>query len=105
MGSTYEPMDSWVYPAMDRLYALGQIDTAYLGMRPWTRLSIVHILEAGSEKISDTDEDSDACRIYQALQKEFEPDVERLPGSQASACGNRERLYSFSRHLRHTVTR
>ena len=78
MGSTYEPMDSWVYPAMDRLYALGQIDTAYLGMRPWTRLSIVHILEAGSEKISDTDEDSDACRIYQALQKEFEPDVERL---------------------------
>ncbi len=45
-GSTYVPMDSWIYPAMDRLHALGQVDIAYIGMRPWTRLSIVHMLEA-----------------------------------------------------------
>ena len=78
MGSTYVPLDSWMYPAIDRLHALGQIDTAYLGIRPWTRLSIVHMLEAGSDKIGDTAEDSDACRIYQALQKELKPDVDRL---------------------------
>ena len=46
-GSTYVPMDSWIYPAMDRLHALGEVDIAYIGMRPWTRLSIVHMLEAG----------------------------------------------------------
>ena len=78
MGSTYEAVDSWVYPAIDRLHALGQIDTVYLGVRPWTRLSIVHMLEAGSDKIDDTAEDSDACRIYQALQKELKPDFYHL---------------------------
>jgi hypothetical protein len=78
MGSTYVPMDNWMYPALDRLYALGQIDTAYLGMRPWTRVSIVHMLEAGSNKISETAEDSDACRIYHAVSEELKPDMERM---------------------------
>src|ERR1035437_2193096 len=36
------------------------------------------MLEAGSDKIGDTAEDSDACGIYQALQKELKPDVDRL---------------------------
>ena len=58
LGSPYVPVDSWMYPAMDRLHALGQVDTAYLGMRPWTRLSIVHMLEAASPKMEETTEDS-----------------------------------------------
>jgi hypothetical protein len=78
MGSIYVPMDNWIYPALDRLYALGQIDTAYLGMRPWTRVSIVHMLEAGSNKISATAEDSDACRIYHSVSDELKPDMERM---------------------------
>ena len=71
-------MDSWIYPAMDRLHALGQVDTAYVGMRPWTRLSIVHMLEVGSPKMRDTAKDSDACRIYHALQQELQPDIDSL---------------------------
>ena len=78
MGSTYVPVDSWIYPAMDRLHALGQVDTAYLGMRPWTRLSIVHMLEAASPKMEETTEDSDACRIYHAVRNELKPDIARL---------------------------
>jgi hypothetical protein len=81
-GSTYVPMDSWIYKAMDRLHALGQVDTAYVGMRPWTRLSIVHMLVAGSPKMRDTAEDSDACRIYHALRQELQPDVDSLTGPQ-----------------------
>jgi hypothetical protein len=30
-------VDSWVYPAVLRLYSVGYVDHVYLGMRPWTR--------------------------------------------------------------------
>ncbi len=34
MSSTYIPLDSWIYPAVMRLYGLGFVDTVFLGMRP-----------------------------------------------------------------------
>jgi hypothetical protein len=77
-GSTYVPMDSWIYPAMDRLHGLGEVDIAYSGMRPWTRLSIVHMLEAAELEMSNTDEDSEACRIYHSVQRELQPDIDSL---------------------------
>jgi hypothetical protein len=77
-GSTYVPMDSWIYPAMDRLHALGEVDIAYIGMRPWTRLSIVHMLEAGELKMSNTADDSEACGIYRSLQHDLQPDIDSL---------------------------
>jgi hypothetical protein len=51
LGSTYVSLDSWIYPAFDRLHALGYADAAYLGMRPWTRLACLHILQETSEKL------------------------------------------------------
>ena len=47
LGSPYIPVDSWVYPAVLRLYSLGFVDNVFLGMRPWTRASLSHMLEAG----------------------------------------------------------
>src|SRR5215469_11882442 len=73
LGSTYVPMDSWIYPAMDRLRGLGYLDTAFLGMRPWTRMSIVHMLMATADKIADVKDDSEACKIYHSLEREFQP--------------------------------
>ncbi len=46
MSSTYIPLDSWIYPAVMRLYGMGFVDTVFLGMRPWTRLSVAHMLDA-----------------------------------------------------------
>ena len=77
-GSTYVPVDSWIYLAMDRLHALGQVDIAYIDMKPWTRLSIVHMLQAGSTKMEETSADSEACRIYHSVQKELQPDIDSL---------------------------
>jgi len=34
------PLDSWVYPALDRLTALGYIHSGFADMRPWTRLDV-----------------------------------------------------------------
>ena len=36
-GSTNVPMDSWIYPALERLGALGLIPSQSVSIRPWTR--------------------------------------------------------------------
>ncbi|MGI4755667.1 MAG: capsule assembly Wzi family protein, partial [Janthinobacterium lividum] len=51
LGSTYIPMDSWMYPALLRLYSLGYLDTAFLSLRPWTRRSVLHILDDSESDI------------------------------------------------------
>jgi hypothetical protein len=52
-GSPYIPVDSWVYPAVLRLYSMGYVDHVYLGMRPWTRVSLSHMLEDIDAQIED----------------------------------------------------
>ena len=54
LGSPYIPVDSWVYPAMLRLYSLGYVDTVYLDLRPWTRASMMHMLEDAGNLIEDS---------------------------------------------------
>jgi len=69
MGSPYIPVDSWVYPAVLRLYSLGFVDTVYLGLRPWTRASLDHMLEEAGARIEDADEGpatDEAQEIYDA---------------------------------------
>jgi hypothetical protein len=53
LGSPYIPVDSWVYPAVLRLYSLGYIDHVYLGMRPWTRASLSNMLQDIDAQIED----------------------------------------------------
>jgi hypothetical protein len=54
-GSPYIPVDSWVYPAVLRLYSMGYVGHVYLGMRPWTRASLSHMLEDIDAEIEDAD--------------------------------------------------
>ena len=54
-GSPYIPVDSWVYPAVLRLYSMGYLDHVYLGMRPWTRASLSHMLEDIDAEFRDAD--------------------------------------------------
>lgn len=51
LGSTYIPMDSWMYPALLRLYSMGYLDTAQLSLRPWTRRSVLHMLDESESDI------------------------------------------------------
>jgi hypothetical protein len=73
----YIPVDSWVYPAMLRLYSLGFVDTIYLGMRPWTRSSVVHMLEEAEARIEDADPSpalGEAQDLFKALRQELDRD-------------------------------
>lgn len=70
VGSPYIPLDSWIYPAAWRLYSLGFLDTVYLGMRPWTRFSLAHMLQEAGTKIESTGDGpskEEAESIYQSL--------------------------------------
>src|SRR5579862_1755498 len=51
LGSAYIPMDSWVYPALNRLYGMDFISTMYVGMRPYTRRSVLHMLQVSESEI------------------------------------------------------
>ena len=44
MASTYMPIESWVYSAVDRLTAAGYIQTAFVGLRPWTRMDFARLI-------------------------------------------------------------
>ena len=45
------PLDSWIYPALERLTALGFIDSGILAMRPWTRMECARQLEEAGDRI------------------------------------------------------
>lgn len=76
-GSSYVPVDSWIYPALDRLHALGYVDSAYLGMRPWTRLSIAHMLQLSADRVESDADNQEALEIYLAVLREVKPDLDR----------------------------
>jgi hypothetical protein len=73
-GSVYIPIDSWVYPAMTRLYSLGYLDTMFLGMRPWTRQSALHMLEQSQSAIVNGN-DEQAQEILAKLLAELSTEV------------------------------
>jgi len=101
LGSPYVPLDSWVYPAVFRLYSLGYVDTVYLGMRPWTRASIERMLQEASAKIEDADPGpvtDQAHQTYDALNHEIHNDIQRpCPAHKDSA--RVESVYSVARGI------
>ncbi len=82
MGSVYVPLDSWIYPAMERLSALGYLQSADLGMRPWTRMECARLLlnEAGEQLEQENLPDSAPRKIYAALSSEFNFEMGLLKG-------------------------
>lgn len=94
MGSPYVPLDSWVYPAMERLIALGYIHSADLGMRPWTRMECARLLrEAGEELENRNSDDVEARKITAALKGEFSDEWARLDGA-ANAGARIDSIYT-----------
>src|SRR5579872_3008032 len=82
MASSYVPLDSWVYPAMDRLVALGYAQSAELGMRPWTRMECARLLvEEVGKQIEGGEQGSEPQKLYAALSSEFSNEIARLGGT------------------------
>jgi hypothetical protein len=75
-GTTYVPIDSWVYPELDRLAAQGYISTAVSGLRPWTRSECARLVDEAGQGI-DVDDPSLWTMTYKRLAAEFAPELER----------------------------
>jgi hypothetical protein len=74
------PLDSWVYPAFDRLTALGYIRSGFADMRPWTRLECARQVKEAADRSEDEPPDDEVERLNQALQQEFSQELSLLGG-------------------------
>jgi capsule assembly protein Wzi/PAP2 superfamily protein len=74
MSSPYVPLDSWIYAAFDRLYALGAVPSAVWGIKPWTRMECARLLEELETQV-DQSTDNEVARSYSALSHEFAPEM------------------------------
>lgn len=80
MASTYVPLDSWVYPAIERLAALGYVQTDFVGQRPWTRMECARlVVEAGDRAAENSD--TEASALYRSLTSEFALELRREDGA------------------------
>src|SRR5262249_3997240 len=81
MGSPYVPLDSWLDPLFDRLIGLGYVQSAFQGMRPWTRMQCAQLLGEAMERFPFGIDESEASRIHQTLVEEFREETARLEGA------------------------
>ena len=77
-GSPYVPIDSWVYPAFDRLAALGVLNSGIVGLRPWTRTECSRLLEEISGEVDESNPD-EAYLLYSSLAREFARELKDEP--------------------------
>ena len=73
VGSPYVPLDSWIYPALDRLIAMGFVESSFAGMRPWTRLTCARMVNEGEDHGDETN--VVASDLMQQLRREFQPEL------------------------------
>jgi hypothetical protein len=82
MGTTYVPLDSWVYPAFERLAALGYLPTEIIAIRPWARMECARLVVEAEEVIRDNGiEDHGASETLRALRQEFTVELANLEGA------------------------
>jgi hypothetical protein len=82
VGSPYVELDSWVYPALERLGALGYVDDSILGMRPWTRSECARLVDEAQDEVSlDYTASQETQQLVDTLEKEFASDSDALGGN------------------------
>ena len=81
MASTYVPIESWVYPALDRLAAEGYVPSVIFSLRPWTRLACARMMEEAGKRIAhDQRLASDATVLLRSLKEEFAVEQQEIEG-------------------------
>ena len=98
-GSPYVPLDSWVYPALDRLAGFGLIDSAFAGDRPWTRRECARLLSESEELMAGgDDQNSQAQGLITELEREFRPELQPTDENDGGAF-RVESLYSRTEYI------
>ncbi|MCI0349436.1 MAG: hypothetical protein L0Z53_08425, partial [Acidobacteriales bacterium] len=100
-GSSYVPLDSWVYPVFERLAAQGYVNTAMLSMKPWTRFECARLTDEASEAarariLADKRHEETAAQAISAMESEFAYELDLMGG------GSNRRLRLESAYTRVT---
>jgi hypothetical protein len=99
LGSPYVPLDSWVYPAMERLAALGLLNYEFMGMRPWTRLECARTVSDVADQLPNVGQDNvQVAGLVEALQREFRRETEEIAGDRSGQF-RVESLYSRTEYI------
>jgi membrane-associated phospholipid phosphatase len=81
LASTYVPLDSWIYPAIERLAMGRYIPMPFMGLRPWTRMNCARMLAGLNERVQDKLElPAEMNAIRQALNVELSDELSALEG-------------------------
>ncbi len=78
-ASSYIPLDSWIFPAFDRLAALGYIPDSTAIVRPWTRLEAARLIAEAHEHFFEMDDVGES--LLASLDKEFSSETRVLAGA------------------------
>ena len=95
-ASTYVPLDSWIYPTLDRLAALGYLQTSSTTIRPLTRLECARLVEEanilyGNEEV--TQGNDIAATLLDALDREFAHEIRITNGNADNSGGMLDGVY------------
>ena len=82
LGSPFVPLDSWVYPALKRLAALGYIQTQFTGLEPWTRAECQRQIAEADYSAQSLPPASDIEQTLRALKSEFSTDAQHSYSAQ-----------------------
>lgn len=83
--SSLVSLDSWVYPALDKLSGLGLIDSALLGARPYTRLEAARQLDEAMSAAECTSTQPVITELLHRLQTELSDSLAQLHGEASSS--------------------
>jgi hypothetical protein len=78
MSSTYIELDSWIYPAVERLAALGVVNSNFAGLRPWTRMAVYEMMS----RAEDAHLSPEASQLLSAVRSEFHRENELREGAE-----------------------
>lgn len=93
MASTYVPLDSWIYPALDRLSALGILQTSFVALRPWTRMECARLVTEAGDRLANDESNAEAAELSRSLSDEFALELRREDG-EANSGLQLESVYS-----------
>ena len=92
MASTYVPIESWIYSALERLASAGYIQTAFVGLRPWTRMDCARLLAEAEELQMDSNADEQTAQVkllMKYLTREFAVELRRRDGERNQEASHR----------------
>lgn len=88
-GSRYVALDSWIYPALQRLSALGYVPIQFTGLQPWARSECARQLLQAEEIAGEGDFEPppQVTQLIDRLKDEFAVEIAAVDGEKPSTLG------------------